>query len=53
MKNEHENLQEILKEDEFFLLPGVTCKGRLWARPVNASFAHQILKLCHCQTLCW
>lgn len=53
MKNEHENLEQILKADEFFLPPVVTCKGRLWARPVSASFAHQIPKLSHCQTLCW
>lgn len=41
-KNEHVYLQKRLKADEFFLLPVVTCKGRLWARPANASFAHQI-----------
>lgn len=47
MKNKHENLQQILKADGFFLLPLVTCKGRLWVRPLNASFAHQNLQFCH------
>lgn len=50
--SEHENLQQILKADEFFSPPAVTCKGGLWIRPVSASFAHQIPELCHCQTLC-
>lgn len=28
--NEHENLQQILKADEFFLPLAVSCKGGLW-----------------------